>query len=173
MVEMVNLFEPHTYVELGVKRGYTFNTISPMVKRAIAVDMNGTKYIKRLSNVETFDMTTYEFSKMWEDPIDMLFIDACHDKDYVISDFVNIGKYVKEGTGLILMHDTYPVKEELLDKGYCSDAWEAAYTIHSHSMFDSYEIVTLPGPWAGLSIARRVGTHHLQWKATKEVLNFE
>jgi len=44
-----------------------------------------------------------------------------------------------------------------LNDRYCSNAWEAAYEIRTSEKYKSFEIVTLPGPWAGLSIIRKPG----------------
>jgi hypothetical protein len=38
--EIIKLFEIKTYVELGVRKAYTFNQISPLVSKAIAVDID-------------------------------------------------------------------------------------------------------------------------------------
>lgn len=162
IVEMVNLFQPETYVEIGVQRAYTFNTISPLVKRAVAVDIVDTGRIAQHPNVETYIMPSIAFSKLWKDPIDLLFIDADHTKESVLADFNALAPYVADN-GLVLLHDTHPVQESLLREGYCSNAWEAARKIHLGLKYRDWEIVTLPGPWAGLSIARRA-PEHLMWR---------
>ena len=170
MVCLVNLFEPQVYVEVGVQKGYTFNTIAPMVKRAVAVDIKMAKSVipagpQGIGTVEKYEMTSEVFSNMWRDKIDLLFIDADHRKSAVLADLRNLSKFVRIGTGLILLHDTHPVNSRLLQDGYCSNAWEVAELVHSSGFFCDFEIVTLPGPWAGLSILRKVGKHHLQWMA--------
>lgn len=155
--ELIALFHPHTYVEIGVKNGWTFNEIAPQVRRAVAVDPAPMKEIHDWPQVEKFRMTSAEFVKIWTDPIDLLFIDGDHRKDAVLHDIYQVGDFVREGTGLILCHDTHPVREELLDDGHCSTAWKAVWEIRLN--FPEYEVVTLPGPWAGLSILRRAPRH--------------
>lgn len=162
--ELIRLFEPATYVEIGVKKGYTFNTVAPLVKHAVAVDINDMSTIMARPNVEICRMTSLEFAKQWNDPIDLLFIDADHRKESVLADFDALSPFVREGTGLILLHDTYPVAEYLLNDGYCSNAWEAAWEIRKNPKYADFEIVTLPGPYAGLSIIRKAGKGHLAWK---------
>lgn len=162
MIELAKLFKPEVYVELGVKKGYTLTQMAPLVGKAIGIDINPV-YTNRW-NIETIQCTTKEYAKSLEGKsefIDMLFIDADHSKEAVLTDFVNFLPYVKQGTGLILMHDTHPVNLKLLVDGYCSNAWEAAVEIRK--CVPQVEIVTLPGPWAGLSIVRKAWPYHLSW----------
>jgi hypothetical protein len=168
IVELVKLLKPHTYVELGVKWGYTFNQIAPLVSRAVAVDQAGCRGIIRRSNVELSDFSTDDFAKLWAeqgDPIDFLFIDACHEKEQVLKDFNNFFRYVTPGTGIICLHDTYPIKKELAVEGYCGSAWEAAKEIRNNSLYNRHcEIVTIPGPWFGMSIIRKIEANkHFGW----------
>lgn len=163
MLELVRLFAPDTYVEIGVHKGYTFKAIAPKVKRAVAVDINDMGHIPDWHNVEKYQMSSGEFAKVWSGPIDFLFIDADHDKKAVLHDLDALVPYMTEGTGLILLHDTHPVAENLLRPQYCHNAWEAAWTIRKQRKYGSLEIVTLPGPVAGLSIIRKA-RRHLAWK---------
>ena len=158
IIELVKLFKPKTYVEIGARYGYVFNSVSPYCERSIAVDLR-LSGIKKRQGVECFQMSSQEFSEQWNEDIDLLFIDADHNKKAVLQDFTNLSKWVKPITGLILLHDTYPVKEDLLKSDACSNAWEAARLIHEHLMYHDFEIVTLPGPYAGLSIIRSAPIH--------------
>lgn len=163
-ISLAKLFKPKVYVELGVKKGYTIKRMAEFVEKAIGVDINIPAI--DLPNVELVQCKTVEFAKSFNgrDPfIDMLFIDADHEKEAVLWDFLSYLPYVRPGTGLILLHDTHPVNDELIQPGYCHNAWQAAEFIYKDYHTD-VEIVTLPGPWAGLSIARRLGPHHLAWK---------
>lgn len=162
MAELVRLYQPHTYVEIGVQHGYIFNAISPLVKRAVAVDINPMDRIVSRANVETHQLPSLEFAGRWKEPIDLLFIDADHVKESVIADFDAMLPHVRECTGLILLHDTYPVQESLLSPRYCNNAWEAARMIHMAKKYRNIEAVTLPGPWAGLTICRKA-PKHLGW----------
>ena len=170
IIELVKLFKPGTYVELGVKRGFIFNRISPLVQKAVAVDSCGFKGVNASDNVAFFHMTTDEFATIWEGTIDMLFIDADHSKRQVLKDIDNMLPFIRDYTGLILLHDTYPINEPLTQDGYCSNAWEAAHEIRvTPRYFSQVEIVTLPGPFFGLSILRKVPfSGHLEWKGAKE-----
>lgn len=168
-IALAKLFKPQVYVELGVKRGYTLKRMAPWVGKAIGVDINPVAI--DIPNVTMIKGPTIEVAKSWDgkDPfIDMLFIDADHDAMAVFRDVAAYFQYVKPGTGLILMHDTHPIREELLTKEFCSDAWKAAEHLSRAGKSTRIEIVTLPGPWAGLSIARKLGDHHLSWKQGRE-----
>lgn len=162
MIELIRLFSPATYVEVGVQRGYIFNALAPLVQRAVAVDILAMTDVIDRPNVEKHIMPSARFAETWRDPIDLLFIDADHRKEAVLADFDALAPFVREGEGLILLHDTHPVQESLLSDRFCSNAWEAAWTIRRGRKYKDFEIVTLPGPWAGLSIIRKA-ERHLAW----------
>jgi len=155
---LVRMFQVQTYVEVGVQGGWTFNAVAPLVQRAVAVDIAAMRGIVRLDHVEAYRMPSLEFARRWSGPIDLLFIDADHRATSVLADVEALVRFVRPQTGLILLHDTYPAAAELLADGYCSDAWRAARAIHSGNEH-GLEIVTLPGPWAGISILRRARRH--------------
>jgi hypothetical protein len=39
--------------------------------------------------------------------VDLAIIDACHDTEYVLSDFLKVAPYMRPG-GVVLLHDTHP-----------------------------------------------------------------
>lgn len=166
LLELAKLLEPKTYVEIGVQRGYTFKEMAKVVEKAVAVDILPMDHIPDLPNIEKYQMTSEEFGQSWYDSgnnlwIDFAFIDADHSKEQVLKDFKMISEFIRPHTGLIFLHDTFPVVEELLTPGYCNDAWKAAKQIHRNQKTRrEFEIVTIPGPWAGLSIIRKVGKTH-------------
>lgn len=174
IVALAQVLQPTTYVEIGVKRGYTFNQVAPFAKRAVAVDLaDVSSFIQPLLHVEIHKMSSEEFAREWIGPIDLLFIDADHRRDAVLRDVKALLPFVTMGTGLILLHDTHPGREELIDDGYCSDAWEAADWLHKKgdTLFGSrdLEVVTIPSIF-GMTIIRNRGKHHLAWR-TEEWLN--
>lgn len=161
MIELVKLLKPNTYVELGTKRGHTISQIAPLVKTAIGVD---SVPMKSTAGFTFVNMTTLEYAATLEGRkpfIDMLFIDADHEWNALNADFNAFNPFVKPN-GIILMHDTHPIMPELAVEGYCHNAWKVAQIISATTSM-GYEIVTLPGPWAGLSIIRKLGQHHLAW----------
>lgn len=154
MVEICNLLTPRVYCELGIRKCYTINTIANFCELAIGVDTNeeAGKSICG-SNIQFFNMKTSDFAVTYGGPkIDLLFIDADHSAVAVMNDVAMMTQHLKPFTSLVLMHDTHPVKEELITPGYCGDAWRAAKYMHQNN--EDWEVVTLPGPWAGLTIMR-------------------
>jgi len=152
---LVKIQKPHTYVELGILGGVTFNRIAPLVERAVAVDIKHSNIVD-LPHVEMYKMSTDKFAEVWSDPIDFLFIDADHRKEQVLMDFDNFSRFVREGSGLIAIHDTCPMSEFMLQDDRCSNAWEAAWEIRVNPKYRvMFEIVTLPGPQCGLSLIRK------------------
>jgi hypothetical protein len=49
--------------------------------------------------------------------IDVAIVDACHDTDYVINDFLKVKPYVRVG-GVVLLHDTHPSMDSHLLGSY-------------------------------------------------------
>jgi len=173
MVEIAKLFRPRVYVEIGAKNGDTFNLIAPFSTLAVAVDIKPMRGISLTPNVYVYQMSSKKFIEKWKTnwvepiPIDMLFIDADHSYPCVMEDFRGLAPLVREGTGLIFLHDTYPVSYDLLVPERCNDAWRAAEEIRRSDEFKDFEIVTLPGPIAGLSIIRK-SEKHLHWYTNGE-----
>lgn len=158
IVELVKLFRPKVYVEIGARFGYCFNMAAKYCERSVAVDLR-LKGIKQNKGIECHQMDSKEFAKNWKDEIDFLFIDADHNAKAVLTDFENLAPYVKEETGIVVLHDTFPINEELLAEDRCSDAWKVARKIHESDKYKDYEICTLPGPNTGLSIIRKAKKH--------------
>lgn len=161
LIEFAKLLKPKVYVELGVRKGYTLAKMVPFVGKAIGVDpaplvenVPGAILVKQMS-------LAYAATLKGES-IDFLFVDADHHCEAVINDVLAFLPFIKTGTGMIFLHDTHPIIPELATDGYCYDAWRAAAVIHD-GIGPNLEIVTIPGPWAGLSILRKRGPHHLAW----------
>jgi len=153
LVELAKTRTVKTYVELGVRDGDTFNMVSPYVDRAIGVDTKPMNGVIKHPHVRLLQMTTDEaVSYVNSTTIDLLFIDACHAYKQAHRDFINYINLVKPETGLVIMHDTCPVKQKHLSPRYCHDVWRVADTIRRDPQ---YEIVSLPGPIGGLSIIRK------------------
>ena len=159
--EIMKIAQPEVYVEIGILRAGTFNMVSPFAKRAVAVDKNGCAHVTQSPNVEIFPMYSDEFFAQWKTPIDICFIDADHSKEAVLRDFHNAAKHIKEGTGMIFMHDTYPASREWTAPDKCSDAYAAAWEIRT--THPEFEFATFPWGGAGLSVAR-LAPKHLDWK---------
>ena len=167
---LIDMYAPDTYVEIGVQKAWTFNQISPLVKTAIAVDVAPMPKVAKRDNVEVREQSSSDFALYWmaraNTDIDLLLIDGDHSSIQVEKDFNSLGRYVTPGTGIVLLHDTYPSNAKLMNKGYCHDAWKVADWIHSGAKYrdaKQWEIFTFPGPYAGMSILRKRTEHHLHW----------
>jgi hypothetical protein len=111
---------------------------------------------------QSYEMSTDEFKTKWDGRIDFLFIDADHSYRQVRDDFFGLIKWVPFFKGLVLLHDTCPLKELAIPER-AGDAWKFAKELHRK--YSNFEIVTLPGPTCGLSIVRKVTTmKHLEWE---------
>src|SRR5690606_9460312 len=53
--------------------------------------------------------------------IDLAIVDACHDKEYVINDFMKCVPFMAR-RGLILLHDTHPSRIQHLESSYLACA---------------------------------------------------
>jgi cephalosporin hydroxylase len=172
LIQLGKLLEPKVYVEVGTQKGATFNAIVRelgSLEKAIGIDIKILPSVvseKQRNHVQLFEGTSEDFVATLESKdrfIDFLFIDADHSKDSVLKDFNTLSPFVHIGSGLVFFHDTHPTRQYLLHPGYCNNAWEAARTIFKNSKYRNWEIVTLPGPYGGLSIARNA-PKHLNWK---------
>jgi hypothetical protein len=155
MINIIKLAPHKRYCELGVKKAYTFNNVLPYVDHAVGVDiMNSEPYINGVPEDYEFNqMTTAEFASNYRGPkFDFIFIDADHSKEAVLNDICMMERYLVQYSGIMFLHDTFPAKVDLLKKGYCFNAWEAAHFVHNQ--LEDWEIVTIPFPWAGFSIMR-------------------
>jgi len=173
IVELVKLLEPKVYVEVGTQKGYTFNYIATMslIQRAIAIDTVMQASVLNTDKTELYGMTTKDWAKKWslepKEFIDFLLIDADHEKKAVLQDLDIMLPFVRTGSGLIFLHDTHPNAEYLISPGYCNNAWEAARFIFKNRKYKNLEVVTFPGPYAGLSIVRKA-PQHLNWRDKKK-----
>ena len=101
-----------------------------------------------------FKGTTQEFSKEVEASplqINMLFIDADHSKEAVIQDFKDFFPFVAPH-GLILLHDTHPKNEEMMNPCLSGTACQAVEILSRDT--GAYELMTIPVT-PGLTICRK------------------
>jgi SAM-dependent methyltransferase len=102
------------YLELGIYDGLNFGSIRCKNKVSVdakfKADFNGTTdvFFKSLNS---------------DDKFDIIYIDACHQWDYVVRDFNNSLKHLSPG-GLILVHDLIPDNEMLTAPHFCGDAYK-------------------------------------------------
>lgn len=115
-----------TYLELGVAFMHNFNSIRCQEK--FCVDTNSLAY---------FTGTTDEFFEVIpaDTRYDIIFIDACHDYDYVLKDFNNAIDYCNKW---LLIHDMVPPTEDHTAHDSCSDGYKLLYYFLKEQQFEIY-----------------------------------
>lgn len=155
---------PAVYVELGVFMGDTLNAVLPYVEgKAFACDIHK-KFVPNILpqfsyRVEDYsDINTFDFASIWQDeikqPIDLIFIDADHSKESVYKDIMNFWPFLKEDTGLMVLHDMWPPSARYVDPGYCGDGFMVKEKIKKE--LPDLEFISLPLQY-GVGIMRKIG----------------
>lgn len=150
--------KPQVYVELGVYDGSTFNRVYPHVQSwSYGVDIKPLMDDSDKPNCYIYTETTQDFFELWQEDIhediDLMFIDADHNKDAVLKDVANFWPYLKEDTGLMLLHDTWPLNKQQTAPGYSGNCYLVTGELKNKY---SCEVLTIPVPY-GLTMIRKVG----------------
>jgi len=150
------------YLELGYSKGVCFNTVSPLAKESYAVDINNKYFLKETKNTFYYHGTTTDFleSHNKDKKFDLVFIDADHKHESSLGDFKSVLPLVNDN-GIILLHDTYPISEQLTSKSYCGDTYKTADFIRK-LYSNECEICTFPF-YYGISVVRKLN-RQLLWK---------
>lgn len=155
--------KPELYLELGVRDGRNFNTVSKHCKHAVGVDIIYPQF-NLLSNQEYHQTSTNSFFESLNKDIrfDTIFIDADHSYEQSLKDFINAKEYLIED-GFIFFHDTYPCDEYWFNPGLCNDAYKTILHI-KENFIDDFEVLTLPFH-PGVSILKKMKRNkQLIWK---------
>jgi predicted O-methyltransferase YrrM len=155
---LASYVKPQVYVELGVYDGSTFDRVRPHVEDwSYGVDLKPRMDDLDGTDFTVYKMSTQEFSKLWNEDIhediDLMFIDADHSKEAVLKDVDNFWSYLKDDTGLLLLHDTWPLNKYQTQVGFSGDCYLATLEIKKKY---KCELLTIPVPY-GLSVIRKVG----------------
>lgn len=149
IAEIVKQLNCQTYLELGVYDGHTLSKVSKYVNRVISVDINDIR-IEKLG--EFYLKNTDDFFSIFNEMVDVIFIDADHNFESVKKDFINSLKILNE-FGMIILHDTDPMEERLLESRYCSDSYKMDEWIRKN--YANLDVITLPISEAGLTLVKR------------------
>lgn len=138
------------YLELGVADGANIHMIRDHVDKCVGVDIFD--QIPDKDKIEYNLMKTDDFFKINLEKFDIVFIDANHDWFYVRRDFENSLKVLNE-FGIIILHDTDPMSDIMLNPGFCSDSYHIDDYIYANH--PELNVVTLPVCDMGLTIVKR------------------
>lgn len=159
----IRLLKPKNFIEMGTQFGETAVRVLPLIpEHYYGVDIimqDNMKFLnKKYGNLHFFEMSTDEFFKNSFDNrfFDMAFIDASHDYEQTLKDFLNIKDFITPD-GIIFFHDTYPSTTSETVSNLSGDCYKLPEKIRlEHN--DEFEIITLPvNP--GLSMARKIKKH--------------
>jgi len=132
LMSIVEWLQPGTVLELGTAQGNTVANICRLVPDAQVYTVNAPAE-KQSGVLTTYDLSEQEIgwvyrkhgygeqvtqilentlqldlSRQFSEPVvDLAIIDACHDAQYVINDFLKVQLFVLHG-GIVLLHDAYP-----------------------------------------------------------------
>jgi predicted O-methyltransferase YrrM len=158
---LASIYKPNTYVELGLYEGETLRLVQPYAKRIHGIDMKTNAHIEQLkafANVQVHICKTDDFFETFHEPIDMAFIDADHCVESALKDFENILKRLAPN-GIVLLHDTDPIEDKLIQPGYCGDSYKIVSILEQR---EDVNIITLPLAGPGLSmVTKKNGTRTL------------
>jgi len=145
---IIKLTNCQSYLELGVEYGENIMEIKDSVKLCVGVDINP---ISNIDKVVFYQMTTDEFFYKNKNTFDVIFIDANHNFEQVKKDFNKSLKILNQ-YGIIILHDTDPMIEELTDSNYCHDSYKIVDYILSKRKLN---IITLPIQETGMTFVMR------------------
>lgn len=145
---LVRFTNCRNYLELGVEYGLNIQEIKTLVDLCVGVDIND---IQDKEGIDFYQMTTDEFFKKNKKNFDIIFIDANHKFEQVQKDFDNSLKILNK-FGIIILHDTDPIIEELMGDSYCSDSYKIVDYI---SKKKNLNIITLPIQETGMTLVMR------------------
>jgi predicted O-methyltransferase YrrM len=150
IVQLVKSVNCTSYLELGIYDGSTLARVGQTVPRVIGVDIKDLRINK---NIGEFHLsTTQDFLKTFQEKVDVIFIDADHSFESVKEDFKSSLKNLNE-FGIIILHDTDPISEKYLDKGYCGDSYKMIDWLKQE--YPDMDVFTFPVSEAGLTIIKR------------------
>lgn len=162
LINLVEVLEVKTYLELGVEEGLVFNRIAPLVGEAYAVDIKSGTYehIRNNSNLIWHNTTSANFLRALDKNVmfDLVFIDADHTHKASLEDFMLVKDHVHPN-GIICLHDALPYTPEMASPEWHPGLWcgEVYKTVDyiRHNLADEYELCTIPVDF-GVTICRKL-----------------
>ena len=146
---------PHTYAELGIYEGETFNKIKAKIKFAVDISQASLNFIPNQKSVIKILGTSLELASELQKTgakLDLLFIDANHASEAVQNDFSVLEKHIAL-QGVVCFHDTFPKDISFTSSKLCGDAYLAIPALQKK--YPDWHFITLP-IHPGLSIATKM-----------------
>jgi hypothetical protein len=131
--DLVKKFKFKKYLELGIANAETWRNVNVEYKKGVDSNVN-IKY----ENVE--NLTTEEFFEKISknEKYDLVFIDACREKNHVKNDFLNSFEHL-QSNGIIVFHDINSWTEEAAQpyssNGNCYEFWISLVNNYSENCF--------------------------------------
>lgn len=147
---VVKLTNCKKYLEIGVRTGENIYEIRNFVELCEGVDM--IDEIVDKDKIVFNKMSSDEFFKVNSNTYDVIFIDADHNFNQVKKDLENSLKILNK-YGIIILHDTDPIENFLLENNFCSDSYKIVDYIYSHH--PELNIINFPIHETGLTFVMR------------------
>ena len=155
---------PSVYVELGI--GYAGSSLlSNMIQSLPNAEIWGIDIVDMTEqfagrNANIFTGNTVEFAQYWQDhqtgrTIDLIFIDADHSCEAVLFDVEDFFPHLTPDTGVMILHDTWPVAEDWTGPDKSGTAHRVVKILRAEYA-NEMEIFTLP-IHHGLTFIRKRG----------------
>jgi len=157
---IVRGIKPDAILEIGIRGGVSTLTICQALQdgdiktKYHCCDINASALnVQRKTNVPlTFHiMSSNKLAEKWDQSIDLLFIDGCHEYSQVKKDYLNFRSFLRPN-GFIFFHDTYPPSEKYMTSEYCGDAYRILDDLKKDK---TIEFVTFPYSY-GLTVCRKL-----------------
>jgi predicted O-methyltransferase YrrM len=142
LIRIAKFLSPTLVVELGTAHGNTVANICRACPNTKVITVNAPAAAQTGAMV-TFQLTHAEIGRVYHahglssrvnqifsntldldlskiiqrESVDLAIVDACHDTEYVINDFLKVQPYIRKG-GAVLLHDTHPSMEGHLMGSY-------------------------------------------------------
>ncbi|MEL7487622.1 MAG: class I SAM-dependent methyltransferase [Pseudomonadota bacterium] len=139
---MHEIVKPKTYVEIGIRHGYSLSVAGSAKK--IAIDP---KYSREDMQFEVGDVAFYNetsdafferrsVADIISTPFDLAYIDGMHLFEYALRDFMNLERYSGRSS-IIIADDVIPRNEEEADRqptggSWTGDVWKVIACLRQH-----------------------------------------
>lgn len=151
---LCSLIGARTYLELGVYDGACLFKVAEHVPgiKVVGVDLRPLPFIPVNKNV-TFVLsdTTAYLRGLTDEKFDVVFIDANHEENNILTDLDWVFPHVSDH-GLIFLHDTFPMDQSWTTPELCGSAYKVPRSLGL--LGNVLEFVTLPYH-PGLTIIRK------------------